>query len=381
MVNIRLIRVAFLVAVLQVFSGGFWGFSLTRYAESIGKPNPLPDTVKIHAKDNDSSSCADCIRIVQISDVQLGFTHAMSLERATNQKIKEEKDADTDARYFALAVNVINKLCPKPDVVVSTGDMVNDPENQEQWNEYMRTSGKINAPVFEVMGNHDGWTSSGIAAFKERFHRNDYYSFSIKECLFVVLNSWYLKFPEKNPEEAEKQKQFLANTLKNDVYSGCRIMLLHFPPYLKSPDEKEAYFNLPVESRKWLLDVALKNKVGIILAGHCHLNNLVTYRDSVNIITTGPVSQPLGINSDSTPSVRGFRIIDINRKTGTVSQKFVSLAEEDLSMREAGSVCYDDKDHNGFSVICLCDTFSLFSYWSRQEYSYGHLIKPKAHSD
>jgi hypothetical protein len=45
----------------------------------------------------------------------------------------------------------------------------------------------------------------------------------------------------------------------------------------------------------------------------------------VTLITSGPVSGPLGNNTDGTISQRGFGIIDINLHTGKFTRQFVPL--------------------------------------------------------
>ncbi len=304
---------------------------------------------------NDSTSCNACLRIVQISDVQLGFTYARARETARQQAIKPDSiDPAIDAMYFELAVGMINRLNPRPDVVVNTGDMVNDPENRDQWNDYLRISGKIKAPVIEVMGNHDGWSPAGIEAFRQRFGENDFYSFEIKGCLFVVLNSWYLKFPGNYPAEAEKQRQFLTNTLERNRQAALKVILLHIPPYQQSPGEKDEYFNLPAEQRKWLLETALQYKVKLVFTGHSHRNNLLTYKDSIILTNTGPTSEPLGMNGDATPSVRGFRVIDVNLATGGIRQEFIPLTSTDsvgFSVIFLGDLHVDRPEHHDMAWV------------------------------
>ncbi len=279
---------------------------------------------------SDSAFASGYFRIVQISDTQLGFTG---------------DSLNLDATYFEQAVKSINNLTPKPDVVINTGDLVNNPGNDDQWREYISISKKVKAPYFEVIGNHDGWSTAGLEKFRNRFQRNDYYSFTVRNCLFVSLNSWYLKEPDKNPQEAKKQQDFLVSTLLNSS-ARFKFILIHHPLYLKNAEEKEEYFTLPEEQRKWLLDVSMKNNVKLILTGHFHRNNVVTYRDSLTIITTGPTSKPLGNNDDNTKAFRGFRIIDINLKNGTVNQEYIPLT------KPAGI----PDTHSGFSFLCLGDT-------------------------
>ncbi|HEX2396237.1 MAG TPA: metallophosphoesterase [Bacteroidales bacterium] len=292
------------------------------------------------------------LRIVQISDVQLGFTMARSGEK--NGKI-DSLLHDVDEKYFRRAVQLINNLSPATDVILNTGDLVNDPDNPEQWKTYSDVAAGFKAPLYEVMGNHDGWSSHGIRAFKDRFVRNDYYSFKIKNCLFVVLNSWYLKHPEQNPSESKLQKEFAEKILDTDS-SSFRILVMHFPVYIEKPDEEDAYFNLPLQERMWLLDLASANGVKLILSGHSHRNIIQEYNDSLTLITTGPVSEPLGLNSDKTPSVRGFRIIDINLNNSTYTHKFINLPEYAIEIPEKRSYPGGKDFPDGFSFAFLGDT-------------------------
>jgi len=268
------------------------------------------------------------IRIIQISDTQIGFTKARVLESSANKDPIIPFSFDIDSAYFELAVLAINHLDPQPDVVVNTGDLVNDPENQEHWNTYKHVSAKIKAPLYELMGNHDGWSSSGVNEFRNRFGHADYYSFKVKDCLVVVLNSWYLKDTVSNPAQSLNQKLFLKELFKTDR-SSFRIILLHHPLYLKNPNEADAYFNLPLSQRLWLINIASENNVKLILSGHSHNNNITYYKDKVTLITSGPVSGPLGNNSDGTESQRGFGLIDINLQTGKFTHTFVPLQNID----------------------------------------------------
>ncbi|HLO58513.1 MAG TPA: metallophosphoesterase [Bacteroidales bacterium] len=283
------------------------------------------------------SIAGSTIRVVQVSDVQLGFTEAHAKETG---KIAE---TGLDDKYFMKAVELINNLQPAANLVVNTGDMVNDPANEELWQQYKTISQRLNPPVYEVMGNHDGWSEKGIQDYRKHTGRNDFYTFTLKNCRFIVLNSWYLKEPEKNSGAASEQKKFLEKVLRKDR-SAFRVIMLHHPVFIERPDENDAYFNLPLKERQWLLDLAVKYKVKLILSGHSHRNIIKTYRDSVTLITTGPVSEPLGLNDDQTPSKRGFRIIDIDPETGTFTHEYITLPQAEKK-----------ETANSFSFIFLGD--------------------------
>jgi 3',5'-cyclic AMP phosphodiesterase CpdA len=312
------------------------------------------------------------IRVVQVSDVQLGFTEAHSKETG---KIAESR---TDDFYFLKAVEMINALQPQASLIVNTGDMVNDPSGEDLWQRYRTISQKLKAPVYEVMGNHDGWSEKGIQDYRKQTGRNDFYTFSVKNCRFIVLNSWYLKEPEKNSQAASEQKKFLEKVLRKDR-SAFRVIMLHHPLFIETADENDAYFNLPLKERKWLLDLAVKYKVKLILSGHSHRNIIKTYRDSVTLITTGPVSEPLGLNDDKTPSKRGFRIIDINPEKGTFTHEYITLPQAEkkdkgksFSFIFLGDLHFDKYGHHDMDWVVRAhpgDSSQIRQYCYRTKYN------------
>jgi hypothetical protein len=95
------------------------------------------------------------------------------------------------------------------------------------------------------------------------------------------------------------------------------------------------------------------------------MNSQVTYKDSVSIITTGPISEPLGVNSDSTPSLRGFRIIDINLETGVINQKFIHPNDSSFSFICLGDMHFDKKMHHQMEWVIKthpADTSQISQY-------------------
>jgi hypothetical protein len=61
---------------------------------------------------------------------------------------------------------------------------------------------------------------------------------------------------------------------------------------LRSPDEADEYFNIPVERRKLYLSLFHEHGVRYVFAGHYHRNS--DGRDGdLEMITTGPAGKPL----------------------------------------------------------------------------------------
>lgn len=268
------------------------------------------------------------LRIIHLSDVQLGLTYYYAQQEQNNAFLADTNNRYIDHRYFEKAISEINLL--HPDIIVNTGDLVNDASDTAFINDYKEMTLKLQAPVFVAIGNHDGWNASEIENFMQVYDQKDYYSFRKEGCLFIFLNSWYLKHPELDQEGAVKQKLFVQNTLTQHADALYKIIAFHVPAYMSTPDEKEGHSSLPADERNWLLDIAAKNGVRLFLTGHAHQNSVQNYRDSLTLITTGSIAFPFGINVDGTPSVRGFRVIDIDLKTGTFKQEFIPLQANNL---------------------------------------------------
>ena len=66
-------------------------------------------------------------------------------------------------RHLQAAVQQINRLSPQPDVVVATGDLV-DEGSIEEYEQLQALLAPLNAPLYFVMGNHDD-----RAAFRQVF--------------------------------------------------------------------------------------------------------------------------------------------------------------------------------------------------------------------
>lgn len=259
------------------------------------------------------------MRIVHISDTQLGFTDSRNRFRLSEElDIPEERleleYTGIDKRYYERAVDKINMLNPRADVVVNTGDLVDSSDCARQWEDYREVTGKIESPVYEVIGNHDGFGGKG----------KEYYSFKVKGFFFLALNSQFLKKYECYRNEVLDQKEFMEKELSRNRDCEFKILLMHHPLYIQNDTEPEDYFSLPPVQRKWILDMLEEFNVSAVLSGHYHRNNLRRFSNS-ELITTGPVSEAMGWDWDGRTAERGFRIIDMDLRSGSISHEYVKL--------------------------------------------------------
>ena len=85
------------------------------------------------------------------------------------------------------------------------------------------------------------------------------------------------------------------------------MIFMHHSLFLKDENEADEYFNINTERRKIYLELFKKYGVKQVFAGHYHRNAYGRTGD-LEMITTGPVGRPLGVDSS------GFRIVNVKGK-------------------------------------------------------------------
>lgn len=213
-----------------------------------------------------------------------------------------------DARRYEKAVAMANELAPV--FVVMGGDMVDDPVSDEQYREVLRITGRLDAPMHWVPGNHDIGrdgdrpTRDGLAAYRDRFGP-DHYAFVHGGTTVIVVDTPVWVHADRLPREWDRQLRFLRSALgEAQERPGPTIVCGHHPLFTRDPDEPDSYWNVPLERRTLLLDLLDRHGVSTYLCGHWHRNGGGRY-GGVEVAVTGPVGYPLGDD----PS--GFRVVDV----------------------------------------------------------------------
>jgi 3',5'-cyclic AMP phosphodiesterase CpdA len=269
------------------------------------------------------------LRIVLIGDPQLGFTDSRNESRAAEkfglpEPLVTRYYSTIDRMYYEAAVAKIKQLDPAPDAVLVAGDLVDSADCREQWEDYTSVTTSLGLPVYEAMGNHDGFTKEGLDTYRNVLGKQDYYSFKIKGAFFLVLNSNYLKNCDILPKEARLHQAFVERELRESSAARTKIMLMHHPLYFEDPDEEEAYFSLPPAQRMWVLGLIEKYQVRAVLSGHYHRNHIIQYKRTA-LITSGSTSEAMGYDHDGKKAERGFRILDLNLDTGEINHEYIQL--------------------------------------------------------
>ena len=253
---------------------------------------------------------------IQMSDTQLGM--AATLGGADNPKRAEMLDRGLcpplfeETQGFAFetdhcekAAAAVNRL--RPAFVVVTGDLVQDPCDEEQVTEFRRFAGLFDddIPVHLAPGNCDVGntpTPNLLALYRERFGA-DTYSFDRGGIHFVVFNTGIAFDPSSAPGEWEAQLEFLRSDLPGA--DGRRTIAFgHHPLFGSGPDDVDSAMVIPAERRRVILDLFTEHGVEAMFAGHWHRNNSAS-AGAFGMVVSGPVGVPLG----SDPS--GFRVVRV----------------------------------------------------------------------
>lgn len=232
---------------------------------------------------------------IQMADTQFGmFTNNEGFEKET--------------ALFEKAIAEANRL--KPAFVVICGDLINKPGDSEQRKEMLRIAGKLDKriPLYLVSGNHDVGgepTPESLALYRKTIGK-DQYVFKHNGTIGIVLNSTLIHHPNLAPKAYDDQLAWLRKELiRARAKNPAHIFIFqHHPYFLETPDERDKYFNLPLERRQVYLDLFKEYGVRAVFAGHYH-RNAYGKDGAMEMITTGPVGRPLGDD----PS--GFRIVTV----------------------------------------------------------------------
>lgn len=277
----KLTRRSFLTALTS--AGAAISFGALNFCAAENASGVMPKKV-------DSLTDSPVITIAHCCDPQLGFG-------------KGDDSYNEDLKRLRKELVKIAEI--KPDLVFFGGDMCNNRKDlKKDWPSILKD---IEAPCLFAPGNHDipdPLKRADVDAFCEVFGA-EYAAKTINGWKIIVVNSQYCRETEEK-ELYEKQAAWLQNEIEDAKKAGIPFMLgSHVPPFVKTLDEKDEYFNFPTKVRQDYLDYAIDSGMRFYLAGHTHTTLHRTYRDAP--ILNGETTCN---NFDSHPF--GFRLLKID---------------------------------------------------------------------
>ncbi len=245
-----------------------------------------------------TATAAPCT-FVQVCDTQLGMG-----------------GYDEDKARFRAAVKAINAM----DVnwVVICGDLVDNGGDEKAIADFREIVETFTVPCYLAPGNHDvgGVPTEATLARYRKAHGPDYFAVENSGFKIMILNTQFWKGPMAG--ETEKHDAwYLAELAKAKETETPVLLVSHYPPFLKTADEEEIYYNLPLEARARVLSAAKENGVRAWLAGHAHKNVLTEY-EGIPIVVSATTSR----NFDGAPY--GFRVWSVDEQ-GALSHTYKAL--------------------------------------------------------
>lgn len=221
---------------------------------------------------------------------------------------------DHDVKNFEEAVVQINEM--NPDFVVICGDLVHH-ATDSSFADFKRIMSGFKMPCYPAPGNHDvgRYPNDTTLAYYRNLIGKDYFTFENKGIPFVVTNTQLWKYPFES--ESTKHHDWFKKTLDSLGKVNSSVFVVgHYPIFIKNPDEEEVYFNLPIETRKEILELFKKNNVKAYLSGHKH-ELIVNSYENIQLVSGETTSK----NFDKRPM--GFRLWEVTKDT--ISHQFIPL--------------------------------------------------------
>jgi len=261
---------------------------------------------------------------VQLSDAHVGFNGPPD---------------PLGTKAFERAVEMINALPQRPDLVLFTGDLTHDTEDKDvhvsRMKQFQEISKRINVPMIKcVPGEHDAGLDGG-ALYRE-FFGESHYSFDHRGVHFVALDNVSRAKPEVGPEQLAWLQKDLAIFSK----TAPIVVFTHRPLFDLRPDWE--WFTSDGDD---VMNVLARYDNVTVLYGHIHRDDEhhigpVQHYASRSLIfgfpdpagASGP-RKPVPFDKEHPFKNLGIRTVAFNGKPQPGS-KSISVDEIELTARE-----------------------------------------------
>lgn len=215
-------------------------------------------------------------------------------------------------------------LTVSPDIVFSTGDLVNDGNQPGQWTEYNIVTRELReiAAFYPAAGNHENESVHYYNNF-DLPNNEKWYAVDMDGIHFIVLNSNLDLFPG-----SEQYEWLSADLLDAQETSRFIIAIFHHPLVTSGPHTPDE-----TGTGQFLLPLFETYGVDIVFNGHQHLYER-SYRNGIYHVVTGGGGAPLYATQ--------------RKYDNPFSQKMTSVLHFCLIKREGDSLLVKvlDVDHN-----------------------------------
>lgn len=170
--------------------------------------------------------------------------------------------------------------------ILSSGDLVNDGNNEEDWDEQFFNSSYLNIstllaniPFQTAIGNHDGTGELFMKYFPYSYYNDRYWSFDYGPGHFIIIDQY------TDYSEGSEQLIWLENELINST-KAWKFISLHEPGWSTGRHGNNT------DVQDYIQPLCEQYGVSIIFSGHNHLYARATVNNVLHI-TTGGGGAPL----------------------------------------------------------------------------------------
>jgi len=193
--------------------------------------------------------------IVQISDCHVAAPSARLFDRVAT------------SNYLRRAISAINSLPREPNVVLVTGDLV-DNGREEEYEEFKNVTSALRAPILPVVGNHDDRTELRKAfELDARFEmQTGFIQYTVDTYPLRLLIIDTTSTGSHNQSYCDQRLEWLAGQLSEN--KRPTLVAMHHPPFsagvewMESPDRTWA--------KKLLGVISGSPNVVRMVCGHVH---------------------------------------------------------------------------------------------------------------
>lgn len=220
---------------------------------------------------------------------------------------------------------VAERIAREPDClfVVHTGDLVNDPTDEDEWGRFFEAAGPMlaNTTFYPVPGNHEG----NLSIYQDIFGMPQWYSFQCSDAGFTVVNSNTI-----TPVMASAQDHWMNGTLENK--SKWNFVFLHHPLYTSEVNHWGGYTDV---QEKWG-PVFQAAGVNAVFSAHVHAYEHF-YENGIHYFTMGTGGAPFYPLAKQKPegyrnsmeNTLAYARVTVDDKYGSALIEVIKVAEVD----------------------------------------------------
>lgn len=203
-------------------------------------------------------------------------------------------DTRTQHHIHQSLVDKIVKV--NPDLVINTGDLVNDGENLDDWEMFFKINKDliVNTPYYPTLGNHERDSRNYFDIFSLP-NNERYYSFDWGDIHFIILDSNipYLKLKE--------QSEWLQKDLQENKLAKFKLVFFHHPYYSTNrfPFRQPYYQTI----REVWGKILKEGEVDAVICGHDHFYQR-DEEEGIHYIVSGGGGAPLHYIGEYLPTTK-----------------------------------------------------------------------------